>query len=473
MSSTMQRDLLRRLPSVSELLAGERASKWLTQHPQPMVADCLRLAVDHLREQILGDNAGRCGVQHVNADAILDHAELDLSMRNQPRLCSAINATGIILHTGLGRAVLPSCVVDGMVEELKGYVTLAVDRETGERINRDQTVEALLCELTGAQAATVVNNNAAATMLVLAALATGHEVIVSRGELIEIGGEFRLPDVMAQSQAHMVEVGATNRTHLRDYENAITDQTALLFRAHPSNYRIVGFTSAVPIGELASLAHARGLCVVDDLGAGAIIGLNRFGLPHEPTIAESIAAGADIVLASTDKLIGAAQGGVIVGRHDLIDRIRKHPLARAVRADKTCLMALERTLPLFRDPDRLVRDHPTYRMLATPMSTLSSRANDLAEALKAVAPDAEVAVHDDVGYLGSGSLPSEALPTRTVKLRTPAMKASALARALRLDDACVFTRIADNAVTMDARTITDAQVGMIAAAAERSLCKGS
>jgi L-seryl-tRNA(Ser) seleniumtransferase len=473
MSSTIQRDLLRRLPSVSELLTGERVSAWLAQHPQSMVTDCLRVAVDHLRDQILGDSAGHCGAQHVNADAILDRANLELSKRNQLRLRGAVNATGIILHTGLGRAVLPSCVVDGMVEELKGYTTLAVDRETGERINRDQMVEALLCELTGAEAATVVNNNAAATMLVLAALAVDHEVIVSRGELIEIGGAFRLPDVMAQSRAQMVEVGSTNRTHLRDYENAITERTALLFRAHPSNYRIVGFTSAVPIAALAELAHARGIAAVDDLGAGALVGLERFGLPHEPTMAESITAGADVVLASTDKLIGAAQGGVIVGRRDLIARIRKHPLARAVRADKTCLMALERTLPLFRDPDRLERDHPTYHMLATPMSTLSRRADDLAAALKTAAPDADIAVDDGFGYLGSGSLPTEAMPTKVVRLRTRAVKASRLARALRLDDACVFTRLADDAVVMDTRTITDAQVGVIAAAVERSLCNGS
>jgi L-seryl-tRNA(Ser) seleniumtransferase len=468
----MQRDLLRRLPSVNDLLAEERTLAWLVEHPRALVTDCLRAAVDQLRHQILGDSAGRCGVQHIDVAAVLDRAEQELNRRNRPRLRGAINATGIILHTGLGRAALPERVVDGMAEELKGYVTLAVDRETGERINRDQNVEALLCELTGAEAATVVNNNAAATMLVLAALAAGREVIVSRGELIEIGGEFRLPDVMAQSGARMVEVGSTNRTHLRDYENAVTDQTALLFRAHPSNFRIVGFTHAVPIGELAGLAHTRGLVVVDDLGAGALIGLKRFGLPHEPTMAESIAAGADVALASTDKLIGAGQGGVIIGRRSLIQKIRKHPLARAVRADKTCLMTLERTLPLFRDPDLLVREHPTYRMLATPMSALCRRAEALAAAIKACVQDVEITVRDDVGYLGSGSLPTEALPTRAVTLRTQALKASHLARALRLDDACVFTRLADDAVVMDARTVTDAQLDAIADAVARCVKTG-
>ncbi|MEX0774179.1 MAG: L-seryl-tRNA(Sec) selenium transferase [Phycisphaeraceae bacterium] len=472
MSSPIQRELLRRLPSVNDLLRSQRASAWLARQPQPLVADCLRTAVAQLRQQILGDDGGRCGAHHVDDQAVLDRAEAQLAQRTRPRLRGAINATGIILHTGLGRAVLPACVVDSMVEELKGYVTLAVDRDSGQRVNRDLVVEPLLCELTGAEAATVVNNNAAATMLVLAALGAGHEVIVSRGELIEIGGEFRLPDVMAQSGARMVEVGATNRTHLRDYERAITPQTALLFRAHPSNYRIVGFASSVPVTELGALAHARGLAVVDDLGAGALVGLEQFGLPHEPTMGESIAAGADVVLASTDKLIGAGQGGVIVGQRELIEKIRKHPLARAVRADKMCLMALERTLPLFRDMERLKREHPMYRMLAAPMAELSARAAVLAAAVAEAAPTADVSVADDVGYLGSGSLPMEALPTKVVNLRHGSVKTDHLARALRLDEACVFARVADNAVVMDVRTMTDEQVPTVAAAIGRSLNTG-
>jgi L-seryl-tRNA(Ser) seleniumtransferase len=477
-----RQDLLRQLPSISDLLKTPRVAAWLNDQPQALVADCLRHSVDELRQQVLSDAAGRCGGQHVTADAVLDRAQVELQRRTSPRLRGAINATGIILHTGLGRAVLPACAVDGMAEQLKGYVTLAVDRDSGQRINRDSLVEPLLCELTGAEAATVINNNAAATMLVLAALAAGREVVVSRGELIEIGGEFRLPEVMAQSGARMVEVGATNRTHRRDYERAITDQTALLFRAHPSNYRIVGFASAVPVSELVEIAHApqRGasVAVVDDLGAGALVGLEHFGLPHEPTMAQSIAAGADVVLASTDKLIGAGQGGVILGKRPFIEKIRKHPLARAVRADKMCLMALERTLPLFRDMDVLVREHPTYRMLATSMAMLVRRADALAAAVnQAVGVAAagravgsvSVEVADDVGYLGSGSLPMEALPTRVLRLRSHTMKAEALARALRLDEACVFTRVADDAVVLDVRTLTDDEIPLIAAAVGRVL----
>ena len=270
-----------------------------------------------------------------------------------------------------------------MIGELKGYCTLAVDRESGERAERDELVEYILTELTGAEAATVVNNNAAATMLVLAALAAQREVIVSRGQLIEIGGSFRLPEVMAQSGARLVEVGATNRTHLKDYQKAVTENTAAILRVHPSNYRVVGFTSEVALRELAELARSRNLILIDDLGAGALVDLKQFGLPHEPTVRESIEAGADVVLFSGDKLIGAGQCGMIVGRKALIEKLRKHPLMRAVRVDKTCLMVLERTLQLFRDPARLQREHPTYRMISAPMDVLKSRAEKLARLISA------------------------------------------------------------------------------------------
>lgn len=467
MSTGVKQELLRQIPSINDLLATPDASAWLTEHPRGLVADCLREAVDAVRQGILDDTLGRCGPPHVSDEFILQRAAERLAERTTPHLRGAINATGIILHTGLGRAVWPAGVVDSMVEELKGYVTLAVDRETGERSDRDGRVEYLLTELTGAEAATVVNNNAAATMLVLAALAAGREVIVSRGQLIEIGGAFRLPDVMAQSGATMVEVGTTNRTHLRDYERAVTDATAMLFRAHPSNYRVVGFASETPIGKLARLAHARGLVAVDDLGAGALVALEQFGLPHEPTVQESLAAGADVALFSADKLIGASQGGIIVGRKDLIARIRKHPLARAMRVDKSCLMALERTLMLFRDPRRLVREHPLYRMLAAAPDELALRAGGLAMAISTAVPEAQVDVIEGVGYLGSGSLPTEALPTKLAALTLPGLKAGELARRLRLDEACVFSRIQDDRVVLDVRTLSDEQTPRVAAAVRR------
>ncbi len=460
-------ELLKQIPSLTELLEGDAVGAWLKVHPRPLVTECLRAATAAVRQEVLADKTGGGGPGRVAAGAVLARAGQLLAQATTPRLREAINATGIILHTGLGRAVFPATVVDSLLGELKGCCTLAVDRETGERIERDQLVEEILLELTGAEAATVVNNNAAATMLVLAALAARKEVIVSRGQLIEIGGSFRLPEVMAQSQARLVEVGSTNRTHLKDYSNAVTADTAAILRVHPSNYRVVGFTTEPALTELAQVAHRRGLLLIDDLGAGALLDLEQFGLPHEPTVRESIQAGADVVLFSGDKLIGASQAGVIVGRKELIGRLRQHPLMRAVRADKTCLMLLERTLHLFRDPDRLRRDHPTYRMICTPVETLRGRARALTEGLAQAAPKVSASIDESVAYLGSGSLPTQAIPSVMVSVSVSGLSASELARRLRLDAACVFGRIEADRVRLDLRTVTDAQVPAIAAALAR------
>jgi L-seryl-tRNA(Ser) seleniumtransferase len=272
---------------------------------------------------------------------------------------------------------------------------------------------------------------------------------------------------MAQSGARLVEVGATNRTHLKDYQNAVTENTAAILRVHPSNYRVIGFTSEVGLGEMVELAHARHLILIDDLGAGALLDLNRFGLPHEPTVRESVEAGADIVLFSGDKLIGASQCGVVVGRKALIERLRKHPLMRAMRVDKTCLMVLERTLQLFRDPDRLRREHPTYRMITTPVETLEARAKKLAELVAAQAPKVEVRIDRSVAYVGSGSLPTEGIPSLAASVSLPGISAAELARRLRLDPACIFGRIEEERVCLDTRTITDDQVKKIAEALGR------
>ncbi len=454
----VKQESLRALPSVSELLKTETAICWLRRHPQTLVTECLRRAVAEVRKRVLD------GHQSTSSMSILDQAGVFLMQATEPHVREAINATGIILHTGLGRAVLPSAVIDSMMGELKGYCTLAVDRESGERVERDELIEYMLTELTGAEAATVVNNNAAATMLVLAALAVQKEVIVSRGQLIEIGGSFRLPDVMAQSGARLVEIGATNRTHLKDYQKAITENTIAFLRAHPSNYRVVGFTSEVSLPELAELAHAHHLVLIDDLGAGALIDLNQFGLPHEPTVRESIKAGADVVLFSGDKLIGAGQCGIIVGRKALIDKLRKHPLMRAMRVDKFCLMALERTLQLFRDPDRLKRDHPTWTMACIPMSELKMRAERLAHSLSLINPKIKTEICESESFLGSGSLPTEAIPSYEVAVAIPGIGASELARRLRMDQACIFSRIKDDCVRLDVRTIADVQIPLIAGA---------
>jgi len=486
--SDQEQELLRSLPSVTDLLKSETALGWLRRHPQPLITECLRRALAEVRHQIqagTGESSGT-GIPPMSfrgrqtdasethgrdaratTDSILALADKHLLDVTAPRVRETINATGIILHTGLGRAALPGGVVDSILGELKGYCTLAVDRQTGERIERDELVEYILRELTGAEAATVVNNNAAATMLVLAALAAPKEVIVSRGQLIEIGGSFRLPEVMAQSGARLVEVGATNRTHLKDYQRAITENTAAILRVHPSNYRVVGFTSEVPLRELSELCRQRNLLLLDDLGAGALLDLKPFGLPHEPTVRESVEAGADVVLFSGDKLIGAGQSGIIVGKKSLIEKLRKHPLMRAVRVDKTCLMVLERTLQLFRDPARLAHEHPTYRMMCTPPANLKTRAEKLTGLIAGAAPGVKTEIRASQSFLGSGSLPTEAIASFEVLVSVPDQGASELARRLRLDDACIFGRIEDDCVRLNMRTVTEEQLPLIAAALKR------
>lgn len=465
MAADDRQSLLQQLPSMTELLKRPEVRRWQDYVPQPLIADCLRRALAEARQHLLAGVPGEPG----GAEAIIARADRQLGAMTVPRVRRAINATGVILHTGLGRAVFPESVVDSITPALKGYCTLATEPATGERIERDELVEPILCELTGAEAGTVVNNNAAATLLVLAALTAGREVIVSRGQLIEIGGSFRLPEVMAQSGARLVEVGATNRTHLKDYRRAITPDTAAVMRVHPSNYRVVGFTHEVALTDLVQLAREHPLhpLILDDLGAGALLPLEAFGLPHEPTARESVAAGADVVLFSGDKLIGASQTGVIVGRKALIETIRKHPLMRAVRVDKTCLMVLERTLHLFRDPDRLRREHPLYRMITTPIEVLRRRARDLVAALAAQAPSLHAAAGEAVAYLGSGSLPTEAIPSVMVTVSTNRLSAETLARGLRTDEAQVFGRIEDDRLRLDMRTVTDEEIPAIAAALAR------
>lgn len=468
MTANAKQELLRELPSVGQLLESPQVKEWLLRHPRGLVTHCLRQSVEELRRQILEDAAGRCGAAHVRPEYVLQQAADLLEQSVTPQLRRAINATGIILHTGLGRAVWPAQVVDGMADELKGYVSLAVDRQSGLRSDRDQRVEYILKELTGAEAATVVNNNAAATLLVLSALTAGHEVVVSRGQLIEIGGAFRLPEVMALSGAKMVEVGTTNRTHGRDYRAALSDQTAALLRVHPSNFRVVGFTKEVELEELAQIAREHSLLLIDDLGAGALVDLAQFGLPHEPTVQESLAGGADVVLFSADKLIGAAQGGVIVGKGALIDRIRKHPLARACRVDKAQLMVLERTLMLFRDIDLLKREHPLYQKLSLQPAQLRSRAEELAQAIRAAAPKVRAEVVQAACYLGSGSLPTEALPSFAVAVTVEGLPADQLARRLRMDQEGVFGRIENERVLLDVRTLTQGELPAVSAAVTRA-----
>jgi L-seryl-tRNA(Ser) seleniumtransferase len=342
-------------------------------------------------------------------------------------------------------------------EELSGYSLLQADVETGQRSKRDERIQWLLKQLTGAEAATVVNNNAAATMIVLNAVAAGREVIVSRGQLVEIGGSFRLPEVMAASGAKLVEVGTTNKTHPRDYERAITDNTAAILRVHPSNYKISGFTSEVALAELERIAHARGLVLIDDIGAGPLVDFSQFGFEPEPTLPESIRTGADLVTCSADKLIGGPQGGIILGRASWIQAVRKNPLARILRVDKLTLAALEATLTLFLDPSLAMREVPTLRMLRRPLGELAEQAERMAEAVRQRTGSVEIEVIDGHSQMGSGSLPTQNLATRLVAITPTAISPDELALRLRRRRPAVFARIHKGRILVDPRTVLEGE----------------
>lgn len=440
--SSPKNNLLRALPSVDSLISGAGGAALIAQYGRAAALDALRLALDAARSAVL---AGE--VIPTAAPALLDAAAAALHRSFRPSLRPAINATGIILHTNLGRAPLSQAAQQAIAEAAASYSTLEYDLISGGRGSRLKHPERALQVVTGAEAALVVNNNAAALVLILSAFAQSREVIISRGQLVEIGGGFRVPDVMAQSGARLVEVGTTNRTRPADYERAITPDTALILRAHASNFKQIGFVESASLESLAKLAHAHDLRLVDDLGSGALLDTAQFGLDHEPTVQESLAADADLVAFSGDKLLGAPQAGIIVGNKALIDQLKRHPLARAVRADKLCLAGLVATLDHYRR-EEAVEQIPVWRMIARPLTELESLARDWAQAVGGSVIAGESAV-------GGGSLPGATLPTALLALDVP--DADAFTARLRAADPPVIARIAADRVLFDPRTVLPGQ----------------
>jgi L-seryl-tRNA(Ser) seleniumtransferase len=463
-----QNELLRKIPSVEVLLEAAEARWPPADVPRRVVVAAIRAAVAAVRQSLETATASP-----PDAEALGELILADASRRAKAILAAfyrkAINATGIILHTGLGRAVLPPQALRQIVEELSGFSVLQVDADTGRRSRRDGRIEELLRLLTGAEAATVVNNNAAATAIVLSTVAAGKEVIVSRGQLVEIGGSFRLPDVMAAAGATLVEVGTTNKTHLRDYQQAITERSAAILRVHPSNYKIVGFTAEVPLEELVHLGRAHGLAVIDDVGAGALVDFSQFGFQNEPTLAESVAVGADLITASADKMIGGPQAGIVLGKERWIQAVRKNPLARIVRLDKLGLAALEATLVLFLDQQRALAEVPTLRMLRRDLADLQAQAERIAAAIRAGTPGVQAAVVEGFSQMGSGSLPGQDLPTRLVAVRAANLDEGQLAGRLRRHVPPVFTRVGQGRVLADPRTLLDGEEAVLVAAFRRAL----
>jgi L-seryl-tRNA(Ser) seleniumtransferase len=441
-----------RPPALDKLLDSDTLRALVTQHGRAAVVATARHELDRWRAQ----------VPLLPFDVTRFEIACDAALADQAAaaLRPVFNLTGTVLHTNLGRAVMAPEAIDAVVAVMRGAVNLEYDLATGARGDRDDHIEGLLKELTGAEAATAVNNNAAAVLLVLAALADRKEVPVSRGELIEIGGSFRIPDIMRRAGAKLVEVGTTNRTHLRDFEEAFSPRTGLVMKVHASNYVVQGFTAAVPMAELATLCQSRGVPFAEDLGAGTLVDMTRWGLPAEPTPAQSIAAGVNVVTFSGDKLLGGPQAGLIVGDKALIAKIKKHPLKRSLRLDKMSIAALEATLKLYRDPDRLAQRLPALRLLARSEAEITQLAQRLLPAVAlALGARAVVQVMPCRSQIGSGSLPVDRLPSACLVFGAPAATKRAgawperLAQALRGLPVPVIGRIEGGAVRLDLRCL--------------------
>ena len=462
---------LRALPKVDELFLHPSLQFLLKEHSRSLVVECIRRAVDKRRREILQSAQPP---EILSAETAPEKwaaaVKEELTEILRPSLRPVINATGVVLHTNLGRAPLPLEALRHISETARGYSNLEFDLNTGERGSRYEHVEEILCRLSGAESALVVNNNAGAVLLSLNTLAEGREVVVSRGQLVEIGGSFRIPDVMKKSGSCLVEVGTTNRTHLRDYEQAINEQTALLLRVHTSNFRILGFTAEVPLRELAALGSAKNLPVMDDLGSGCLIDLAPFGLNPEPTVQGAVQAGADVVTFSGDKLLGGPQAGIIVGKKRCLDPIKKNPLNRALRIDKLTLAGLESTLRFYLEGEEALHRLPAFRMLTVSLGDLDRRSKRFLKSLaKEVGAQCRLRLKDASSQVGGGALPIQELPTKVLALSPARLSAPELEKRLRNGKPPVVVRIQEDEVLLDLRTVAKEEEKVLIRALKEAL----
>lgn len=464
--ANVENNPFRILPSVNDVLDTGRAERLRQSHPHELIVAAIR---HELAEQRARLSAGATPNGALSADAIAEAAEKRLARELRPRLRRVINATGIVLHTNLGRAPMPEAAAKAAYEAAHGYLNLELELDTGKRSSRQNAVRDWICRLTGAESATAVNNNAAATVIALRALCQGKEVILSRGQLIEIGGSFRIPEILAVSGAILKEVGTTNITRLSDYEAALGPNTAALMQIHTSNYRISGFTKSVTTAELAELGRKHNLTVIDDIGSGAMLDFARFGFEGEPIARDSIAAGADLVLFSGDKLLGGPQAGILAGRKALIQRIEKDPLMRAFRLDKMTLAALEATLRIYLNEQAALAEVPVLRLLGTPLEELKQRAEELARDIGVLPGIFSAQPRADVAFVGGGSLPDQKLATWVVEVQPAQLADEDFARRLRLGDPAVLGRLQDGKLLLDLRTIFPEQTPDLLQALRRAL----
>jgi len=468
--SDQQQLLLRALPGVDRLIELAAADTDLAAAPRETVARCARQVVEGLRRSILAEDSSAIARADLATERVFDALRQTVGTHLAPRLVHCINATGVVVHTNLGRSLLAPEALENVVHIGGHYSNLEFDLRRGRRGSRYSAVEDLICEISGAEAAMVVNNNAGAVLLCLETVARGREVIVSRGELVEIGGAFRIPDVMTKSGAVLREVGTTNRTHLKDYRGAIGDDTAMLLKVHASNYAVVGFTAEVSLADLVALGRETKLPVMQDLGSGTFIDFSRYGLAPEPTVQASVQAGVDLVTFSGDKLLGGPQAGIILGRGEMVDRIKQNPLTRALRIDKLTLASLESTLRLYRDPRKAVACIPTLKMLTRPYEDIHLAARSLAEKLQSLENHRlRIDLLDRPSRAGGGSLPLLDLPSRCVAVRIAGLSAARIESRLRSSRPPVIGRIEDNLFLMDMRTVQDEELDLITAAVQQLL----
>lgn len=453
---------LRYLPKVDELLEEKEIREKILASPRTLVLESIREAIDEARKKILSGEYGDLNSSIIKEEVLRDALDI-LKKRTAYNLRSVINATGVVLHTNLGRALLSESAVERILEVAGNYSTLEYDLESGKRGLRYSHIEEIICKITGAEAAFVVNNNAAAVLLALNTLSEGKEAIVSRGQLVEIGGSFRIPDVMRQSGAILREVGTTNKTHLRDYEDNINENTGVLLKVHTSNYRILGFTKEVPVSELAELGKKINIPVLEDIGSGTLIDFSHHGMSSEPTVQEAVKY-ADVVTFSGDKMLGGPQAGVIVGKKKYLDEMKKNPFTRAFRVDKMTLAGLEATFRHYLDPKEALEKLPTLRFLTASEDCLKERAERLAEMIKVNTRGFEICVEKGESQVGGGSMPLEKLPTCVVSIGGGKISASKLESGLRKNNPPVIVRINEEKIILDVRTIFDGQLAAIAEA---------
>ena len=458
---TDKQTLYKAIPAVSRILDHQVVKELCIKNPENYIHNCVRKVVENIRVSISdGSISDEQLISDLNAIAL--NVKETVAKGLGHKLIRAINGAGVILHTGLGRAPLAPSAQASLAEAATRYSILATEQESGKRGDRNRHTAEMLREITGAEDSLIVNNNSAAVMLALHTFGRNRESIISRGELVEIGGAFRVPDVMRRSQTKMVEIGTTNKTHLKDYENAITEETSIFLKVHTSNYRIEGFHQEVSIKDLVPLSKERGLKIIYDIGSGVLVDLTRWGVAYEPTVQEAVADGADVVTFSGDKLVGGPQCGIIVGKKELIDEMKSNPLMRAFRCDKLIISALDGTLKLFLEPDKLPQTHPLYAMIGEPLDVVNRRANRIKRRIKGAIGDmVTVKVADGSTEMGSGALPARNIASRVVTIKSDKMSADKLGRQLRLATPPLFTRIADDEVIIDARTVINDEVKLI------------